>query len=62
MPNRAERRAKARKKPNNKGHYDDLSLRLQRFGAMMSKVKTEKKENEENAGTNQGNEELSSCE
>lgn len=58
MPNRAERRAKARKKPNNKGHYDDLSQRLQKFGAMMNK----KKENEENAGTDKGNEELSSCE
>lgn len=58
MPNRAERRAKARKKPNKTGHYDDLSLRLQKFGAMMNK----KKENEENAGTNQGNKELSSCE
>lgn len=61
MPNRAERRAKARKKPNNKGHYDDLSLRLQKFGALMTKV-NKKKENEENAGTNQGNKELSSCE
>ena len=58
MPNRAERRAKARKKPNNKGHYDDLSQRLQKFGAMINK----KKENEENAGTDKGNEELSSCE
>ena len=58
MPNRAERRAKARKKPNNRGHYDDLSLRLQKFGAMMNK----KKENEENAGTNQRDKELSSCE
>ena len=57
MPNRAERRAKARKKPNKMGHYDDLSLRLQKFGAMMKK-----KENEKNAGTNQGNKELSSCE
>lgn len=57
MPNRAERRAKARKKPNKTGHYDDLSLRLQKFGAMMMK-----KENEKNAGTNQGNKELSSCE
>ena len=57
MPNRAERRAKARKKPNRTGHYDDLSLRLQKFGAM-----NKKKENEKNAGTNQGNKELSSCE
>lgn len=57
MPNRAERRAKARKKPSKAGHYDDLSLRLQKFGALMNK----KKENEENAGTNQGNKELSSC-
>ena len=57
MPNRAERRAKARKKSNKTGDYDDLSLRLQKFGAMMKK-----KENEKNAGTNQGNKELSSCE
>lgn len=61
MPNRAERRAKARKKPNNKGHYDDLSLRLQKFSALMTKV-NKKKENEENARTNQRDKELSSCE
>lgn len=61
MPNRAERRAKARKKPNKTGHCDDLSLRLQKFGALMTKINKEK-ENEKNARTNQGNKELSSCE